>query len=120
MSSIREILAKNLRENRRKLGISQPKLAELANLSTHYVAMIENSHKFPTPEVLERLAVALEIYTHEFFTVHPSPESALDKLHKELVTDIKQVVSDAVRQAIKEQCIYPKIEPDSTKNHKKS
>jgi transcriptional regulator with XRE-family HTH domain len=104
MKNIREILAKNLRENRRRLNISQPKLAELAGLSAHFVASIETTRKFPTPDVLERLAAALGIDSHELFTVPKSPEDALEKLHKEVITDIKQVLSEAVKMAVKEQC----------------
>ena len=107
MESLREILARNLRENRRRLEISQPKLAELANLSTHYIAMIENSRKFPTPEVLERLAAALGVATHELFSVPPSAENALERLHKEVVSGIKQAVTESVKQAITEQCKGP-------------
>jgi transcriptional regulator with XRE-family HTH domain len=104
MDNLREILSKNLRENRKRLKLSQPKLAELADLSTHYIAMIENSRKFPTPEVLERLAEALGVFTHELFNVPPSAQDALERLHKEVLTDIKQVVSEAVKEAVKEQC----------------
>ena len=104
MKNLREILAANLRENRRRLAMSQPELAELADLSTHYVSMIEVSRKFPTPEVLERLAAALEIAPHELFSVPPSPEKAIERLHDEVVTSIKEVVSDAVKAAIAEQC----------------
>jgi len=59
MANIREILAQNLKENRRKLGITQPMLAERAGLSTHYLGMIEIGRNFPTADVLERLAEAL-------------------------------------------------------------
>ena len=94
MENLRDILAKNLRENRRRLGLSQPKLAEMAELSTHFVAMIELSKKFPSPEVLARLADALGIATHELFTVSPSPESALERLHHEILNEIKTVLID--------------------------
>ena len=98
MANIREILAKNLREQRRKCGLSQPKLAELANLSTHYIAMIEISKKFPSSEVMERLAAALGIETWEFFSPQIPPESALNKLHTDILADLdkfyKTVVSD--------------------------
>ena len=103
MENLRDILALNLKENRRRLNMSQPKLAELANLSTHYISMIEISRKFPSPEVLDRLASALGIPTHELFSVPPSPEKTLEKLHNEVLSDIKQVVSDAVKEAITEQ-----------------
>jgi transcriptional regulator with XRE-family HTH domain len=111
MENIREILANNLKENRRRLGISQPKLAEISELSTHYVSMIESTRKFPTPEVLGRLATALKINTHELFAVPVSTEDALERLHLEVVTDIKailgnieKIVSDSIQKAIAEKC----------------
>jgi transcriptional regulator with XRE-family HTH domain len=48
-----------LRENRRKCGLSQEKLAEKAGISTQYLAMMEIARKFPASEVLERLAEAM-------------------------------------------------------------
>jgi transcriptional regulator with XRE-family HTH domain len=41
MTSVRDILAYNLKENRRKCGLSQAKLAEKANITTQYIAMME-------------------------------------------------------------------------------
>ena len=110
MSRLREILANNLKAFRHKSGLSQAKLAEKAGISTQYIAMIELSRQFPSPDVFEQIAAALEIEAHELFSVPPSPEAALDKLHKEVVTDIKQVVKEAVMQAIKDQCPSPKSE----------
>jgi len=89
MDNIREILAKNLRENRQRLNISQPKLAELANLSTHYVASIETSRKFPTPDVLERLAEALGIESHELFSVSYSAKKELENLRNDIIGEVK-------------------------------
>ena len=103
MDNIREILAKNLRENRQRLNISQPKLAELANLSTHYIASIETSRKFPTPDVLERLAEALEIKSNELFSVSVSPERAIEELQQKVVKNIDQVVAEAVEKAVSAQ-----------------
>jgi transcriptional regulator with XRE-family HTH domain len=89
MENIREILAKNLRENRRRLNLSQPKLAELANLSTHYIASIETLRKFPTPDVLEKLAEALDIETHELFSVSHSAQKELENLRNDIIYEVK-------------------------------
>jgi len=58
----------------------------------------------PTPDVLERLAKALGIASHELFLVSTTPEEALERLHYEVLTDIKNVVSEAVKSAVTEQC----------------
>ena len=99
-ASLRDILAYNLKENRKKRGISQAKLAEKANITTQYVAMIEVSRKFPTPEMLDRIARVLEIEAYELFVVKPSPENAMERLHDTLVNNIERVVGEAVEKAL--------------------
>jgi transcriptional regulator with XRE-family HTH domain len=88
--TIREILSKNLKENRQKLGITQAELAERAGISTNFVAMIELKHKFPTPETLERLSTALEINTYELFSTSVSPDGVLKKLHEDILVDMEK------------------------------
>ena len=53
--------ARNLKERRRQLHISQAELAERASISPGYVGEIEIARKFPTPEVLENLALSLQV-----------------------------------------------------------
>ena len=104
MASIRDILAYNLKESRRKCGIFQAKLAEKANITTQYIAMIEVSRKFPTPDMLERIAKALEIETYELFKVKPSPEDAMERFHDTLVRNIERLVSEAVEKTLSKKC----------------
>jgi len=101
-ASIRDILAMNIKEYRRKNSLSQEKLAEKAGISTPFVAMIEVSRKFPTPDILDKIAGALNIKTWQLFAVTPTPEDAMEKLHQSIVKDIEQVVSEAVKKAIVE------------------
>jgi transcriptional regulator with XRE-family HTH domain len=91
-----------MKEKRRILGISQAKLAEKADTSTQYVAMIELEKKFPSPEMLERLAAALEIDPTELFSMPPSPAGTLKKLHTAVLADIEEAAGAAVEQAVKE------------------
>jgi transcriptional regulator with XRE-family HTH domain len=50
-------------------------LAERAEISSGYIGEIEMGRKFPTPEVLERLAEALELRP---FRLLMSPDDAAD------------------------------------------
>ena len=104
MANIREILANNLKEYRRRNGFSQEKLAELAEISSQYLATVETCRKFPTPEVLERLATALDVETQLLFKVSTTPEETLEKLHKSVVADIKQVVREAIKETLASEC----------------
>jgi len=100
MASLRDILAHNLKENRKKCGLSQAKLAEKANITTQYIAMIEVSRKFPTPEMLDRLAGALKIETYQLFAVKPTPENSMERLHDTLVSNIERIVNEAIEKAL--------------------
>jgi transcriptional regulator with XRE-family HTH domain len=100
MTSVKEILARNLKENRRRLGITQPELAERAGMSTQYLAMIEIARKFPTADVLERLAVALGINSNELFSVAVSPERAIEELRQAAVKNIEQAVVEAIEKTL--------------------
>ena len=99
MKNIRDILANNLKENRRKCGVSQAALAEKAGISTQYIAMIELSRQFPTPEVLERIAGALDIEAYELFSVPLSPEDAMERLHQDIIKEVREVIVETLGNA---------------------
>ena len=103
MISIRDVLARNLKENRRKRGFTQEQLAEKADVSTHYIAMIETCKTFPKPEMLERLSLAMEIEPHDLFYMPPSAESALEILQETVVANIENAVGKAIKKAFAEE-----------------
>ena len=96
MAGIREILANNIKEHRRKCGFSQDKLAEAAGISSQYLATVETCRKFPTPEVLDRLADALSIETHELFTVAPTPQSELQLLRNDIIGEVVEAIKQSL------------------------
>jgi len=67
----------------------------LANLSTHYIASIETLRKFPTPDVLERLAKALGIASHELFTSAPTPQNELEKLRQDIIGEVVKAIKQS-------------------------
>ena len=97
---IREVLAANLKENRRKLNMTQEELAEKADVSTHYIAMIETCKKYPKPEMLEQIAKALKIQPHKLFSAESDFNEPFEILHQKIITDMKQIVNEAVEKAI--------------------
>jgi transcriptional regulator with XRE-family HTH domain len=100
MLGIRELLAQNLKTNRRRRGLTQEKLAEKAGISAHYLAMVEVSRKFPTPEMLDRLAKALDIETYKLFEMSATPEEALTLLRRDIVNEIEQLVVKAIKETL--------------------
>jgi len=60
-TDLRRILASNLKEQRKLLGLSQEKLAEMANISWQTVNSIECHRTWVSDKTLESLADALKI-----------------------------------------------------------
>ena len=116
MKNLRELLAYNMKGNRSRLRLSQSQLAERAGLSTQYIAMIELTRKFPSPEKLERIASALEIDPPELFSIQIA-EAQIRKFQKSVLTDIEKAVSSAVKQVI--ECNLEKLESADVCEHTK-
>lgn len=64
---LRAIVARNLRVLRKQKGFTQEALADSAGINRNYVGQIEREEKSPTVDVLEKLAIALEASSVDFF-----------------------------------------------------
>jgi transcriptional regulator with XRE-family HTH domain len=64
---LRQIVARNLRIMRKQKGLSQEELADSAGINRNYVGQIEREEKSPTVDILEKLAIALEVCAVDFF-----------------------------------------------------
>jgi len=102
-TNIKDIFSKKIRENRRKCGFTQEKLAEIVGISTHYLAMLETARNFPTSDTLERLASALEVPVYELFTFDHSPKEELEQLRQDIMNEINQTVSKAIKESFAEE-----------------
>ncbi|MDR2070864.1 MAG: helix-turn-helix domain-containing protein [Treponema sp.] len=74
MTNIREVFALNLKKHRQTRGWSQAKLAEKTGTSTQYIGMLEIKGKFPSSEIIHKLATALCIVPTELFFKEIDPE----------------------------------------------
>lgn len=64
---LREIVARNLRRLRHAKGLSQEELADRAEINRNYVGMLEREQHAATIDMLEKLAIVLEIDPVAFF-----------------------------------------------------
>ena len=102
MTSLKKLLAFNMKEQRRILGISQAVLAERINTSTHYIAMIELERKTPSLSMIERIAGALQIDPPELFSAKAVPSTSLRNLQKTVLQDIEKAVGGVITERINE------------------
>jgi transcriptional regulator with XRE-family HTH domain len=96
MTSLRALLAQNIKQRRRILGITQANLAEKVGTSTHYIGQIELENKFPTPEMLERIAAALEIDSPQLFSQDFLPVESVKRFQEDVLSRLGTVVAEAI------------------------
>jgi transcriptional regulator with XRE-family HTH domain len=65
--TFQELFITNLKDFRKSRKISQAKLAEICESSQAYIAEIEVGKKFPSPDMIEKIASALEVESYSLF-----------------------------------------------------
>jgi transcriptional regulator with XRE-family HTH domain len=65
--TLKKICVRNLKEFRKKEGMSQMKLAEYCGTSASYIGEIEIGRKFPSMDLIEKIAKILRIEPYLFF-----------------------------------------------------
>jgi transcriptional regulator with XRE-family HTH domain len=102
MTNIRDVLAKNMKAYRNALGLSQAKLAERVDTSTHYIGMIEVKNNFPSPEMLERIAAALGIDTLDLFSTETNLPEMIKTCRKSALKDMKGLIERFIDEKLKD------------------
>lgn len=75
-TSIREVLASNLRRLRRDRGLTQQQLASAAGLDRAYISALEQQRHGAGIDTIEQLAIALEVETDQLITTECLAPSA--------------------------------------------
>jgi len=100
MTDIRDLLAQNIKKYRSALGFSQAKLAEKVATSTNYIGLLEIKRKFPSPEMIERLAYALGIDTTELFYKELTAKDTIKNYRKAAIEDIQETISQVIKEKL--------------------
>jgi len=103
MTNLKELLGSNIKIYRNARGLSQQKLAEKADTATNYIAAIEAGRRFPSVDVLEKIAFVLGIDTPELFSMKPIQADALKKeLEEQVWLDIRENISNYISKNLKD------------------
>ena len=105
---LKDIFIQNLRAYRRNRGLSQMRLAELCGTSTSYIGQIEIGNRFPSLEMTEKIAKALQIrpYLLFFFESDEYKDEKIiglktDELSEAAKDDLIKSLTDAIRKVVK-------------------
>jgi len=95
-------LAANLKQFRQARGWSQAFLAEKTKTSTNYIGMLENSIKFPSSEMIHKLACALGIDPTDLFSKGIDPISTMRMYQKAALEDIHELLGKIINDKIQQ------------------
>jgi len=93
MTDLKKVLAFNMKLYRKKLGLTQAKLAELVNVSDNHIALIETCKRFPSLSMLTLLAKALEIDVLELFSIESIKLSSNKIIKDAILADIDRILT---------------------------
>jgi len=86
--TFQELFIINLKDFRKSKKISQAKLAEMCDSSQAYIAEIEVGKKFPSPEMIEKFAVAFGVESYYLFQNNTKLDiRILTPIHKQEIID---------------------------------
>jgi len=95
-TKVRKILSSNLKKHREKLGFSQEKLAENAEISTMMVKDIEGCRTWVSDKTLESLATALKTDIFRLLM----PDIAYKEEIKKIIRNDLESITQKIRQDI--------------------
>lgn len=95
MTELQYHLSMNMKANRKKLNYSQSELAERIGTAPNYISLIEQGKKFPSPQMIERIASALQIHSTELFSQKYLTNGYLDQLQEEILINVKNTINTA-------------------------
>jgi transcriptional regulator with XRE-family HTH domain len=105
--TLKEVFIRNLREFRKKEGLSQMKLAEYCDTATSYIGDIEIGRRFPSIDMIEKIAGVLRIEPYLFFKIktggdNPDTENLFPRLPNSMKKQIKTQIKTQVDQSTQE------------------
>lgn len=95
--TFQEVFVANMKNLRKSRKISQSRLAELCESSQKYIAEIEVGKKFPSPNMIERIAAALGIESYSLFQIKAKDGRTLTPLQRQEIADrLREAASSIV------------------------
>ena len=94
----------NLKFYRNQKGISQEKLSYAVGKSIAYINQIENRDSWPQPEMVDKIAVALNIPSSALFEENGSPQNKKDLFENTFGKSLESELLSRIEKDVKEVC----------------
>jgi len=100
LPEIRSILAKNLKEQRNKLGLSQEKFAEISGLSIQTINDIEGCRKWVSDKTITKLSLALNLECYQLLLPKLTIKRKKEKNSTQKLWDLMKTLKKSVDSQI--------------------
>jgi transcriptional regulator with XRE-family HTH domain len=104
--TLKQVFIRNLKGFRKKEGLSQMQFAELCNTTTSYIGHIETGRKFPSMELIEKMAYALRIEPYHLFknprenSLNANTENVFPRLPNAMKNQIKTQIDVSMSKVL--------------------
>jgi transcriptional regulator with XRE-family HTH domain len=101
MTDISQLLGANVKYYRNSCCLTQAKLAEKVNTATNYISAIEAGRRFPSVEMLKKIALALGVDTPKlFFAENIHLDTIKKEIEEQIWLDVGQSLSEYVSERL--------------------
>jgi transcriptional regulator with XRE-family HTH domain len=99
--AIKATLGRNIKGLRTHRGLTQAVLAEKADISVIFLSSVERGTKYPRPDILARMAKALEVEVFELFKgdlVPSDTKELISRLSVDITGKLNSSLEDVFKQ----------------------
>lgn len=89
------VLALNMKARRKELHLSQSDLAEKIGTASNYISKIEAEKQFPSVQMIEQIASALNCDSLDLFSVKLIEEKQIDFIRNDLLKNIGTLITES-------------------------
>lgn len=93
--ALKKLIGMRIKELRNKCGLTQSELAEMVGIDPKHQSCVENGRNFPSADLLEKYAQAMNIDISILFNIHHIKERNV------LIKEINDLISNASNEEIK-------------------
>jgi transcriptional regulator with XRE-family HTH domain len=98
---IKDTLGKNIKLLRTRRGLSQADFAEKADISITFLSNIERGVKYPQPNMLAKIANALDVKVNELFLidiVSSTGNEVLSHLSEDMTKNVNLAMTEVIKR----------------------
>jgi len=120
---IRYVFSKNVKEQRRKLGFTLEKLAELTGLAVQTINDIEGCRRWVSDKTITKLSAALQVESYQLFIAdfftntvnNDSPTQKLLELRKNILINLESQINNQFNNFFKSGSLQKEAISNETK-----